>query len=510
MKTIKYIIVFSIVALISVSCNDEFLEEKSPDQLLTSVYWRDYNDAEAGMAATYSHLEMFTGWDAFVEGRSVIEYYRSEMIIPGADASNYPWWTDHYHFTFTKGNYAIKLLWENNYRGINYANQVIDRLPGIPEDKITDDQREQLMAEAKFMRAYYHFKLLINFERVIVRKKYPEGEGDLFTPLSERTKAWDFIIEDFKAALELDALKDQDDSKLGRATKGAAYAYLGKAYLYRAAEEAANATAYLEEADKAFKEVISGGDYDIESNFESLFDGTNENSDECIFALQMSSSVESGALYSNWQNYFIGPAEVGFYGEIYGSSTLLTEMKKEGDIGSVGQFDDRMYGTIYFDDPYYNEEALVFGDTYDNVFGAGSGKVAFKKHYPSNPDNAWSRCHVDQPLMRYADVLLMQAEVLNETGSTSGAVTLINELRTKRGLPTYSGATTKDAVFNQIKHERVMEFTLEGSRFFDLRRWGMADDVFGGRVGYSSEKLFYPIPEDEENANPNLYNADAS
>ena len=506
MKSIKYLVLLFIVATNLIGCSEDFLDEKSPDQLLTSVFWRDHQDAEAAMAATYSHLEMFTGWDAFVEGRSVIEYYRSEMVVPGADASNYPWWTDHYHFSFTKGNYGIYLLWNNNYRGINYANQVIAKLPGIPADKITDDQRTQLMAEAKFLRAYYHFKLLINFKQIILAEKYPEGEGDLFLPLSDRATAWKFVINDFKDALALAPISEQESSKLGRATQGAAYAFLGKAYLYRAGEETANADTYLSEAKKAFAQVITDGDYNIESNFESLFDGTNENSKECIFALQLSSTVEGGALYSNWQNYFIGPAELGFYGEIYGSETLLIEMKKEGNIGSIGQYDDRMYGTIYFEDPYYNDNPNVIGDTYNNVFGAGSGKVAFKKHYPNNPDNAWSRCHVDQPLMRYADVLLMQAEVLNETGNAADAVSLIDELRTKRGLPEYAGAVTKAAVFEQIKHERILEFTLEGSRFFDLRRWGMADDVFGDRVGYSADKLYYPIPEDEENSNPNLYN----
>ncbi len=505
MKSLKYIIILVFASLMAVSCNDDFLEQKSPDQLLTSVYWRDYNDAESAMAAVYSHLEMFTGWDAFVEGRSVIEYYRSDMTVPGADASNYPWWTDHYHFTFDKGNYAIWLLWNNNYRSINYANQVIDKVPGISENKITEEQRTQLLAEAKFLRAYYHFKLLSNFNQIIVRDKYPENQGDLFLPVAERKAAWDFIISDFKAALALEPLDQQEKSKLGRATRGAAYAFLGKAYLYRAAEEPEQKDAYLTEAQKALNEVITSDDYDIEADFGSLFDGTNENSSECIFALQMSSVVDGGASYSNWQNYFIGPAELDFYGEVYGTETLLTEMKKEGNIGSIGQYDDRMYGTIYFNDPYYNDNAYVLGYTYDEIFGAGSDKVAFKKHYPNDPSSAWNRCHVDQALMRYADVLLMQAEVLNQTGGTSTAINLINELRTKRGLPEYAGAATETAVFEQIKHERVMEFTLEGSRFFDLRRWGLANDVFANRVGFSVDKLFYPIPEDEENANPNLY-----
>jgi len=506
MKSLKYIIILMFASLTVIGCSDDFLEEKSPDQLLTSVFWRDYNDAEAGMASVYSRLEMFTGWDAFVEGRSVITYYRSDMTVPGADASNYPWWTDHYHFTFDKGNYAILLFWDNYYRGINYANQVIDKLPGIPSDNITDEQREQLMAEAKFMRGLYHMKLINNFNKIIIREGYPENQSDLFLPLSERNKTWDFIISDFEAATVLKPLNTQDKSKIGRATQGAAYAFLGKAYLYRSAEDDILKDTYLAEAEKAFAKVIGDGDYEIETDFESLFDGTNENSDECIFALQMSSVVEGGALYSNWQNYFIGPAELDFYGEVYGTEALLAEMKKEGNIGNIGQFDDRMYGTIYFNDPYYNDNPYVLGSTYDEVFGSGSNTVAFKKHYPNDASSAWNRCHVDQALMRYADVLLMQAEVLNQTNKTGDAITLINELRTKRGLPEYAGASTESAVFEQIKHERIMEFTLEGNRFFDLRRWGIADEVFADRVGYSSEKLFYPIPEDEENSNPNLYN----
>jgi hypothetical protein len=106
--------------------------------------------------------------------------------------------------------------------------------------------------------------------------------------------------------------------------------------------------------------------------------------------------------------------------------------------------------------------------------------------------------------MRYADVVLMYAEVLNNQEKFGDAMIQVNNLRVKRNMPALS-LTTKAAIFNQVVHERVMEFTLEGSRFYDLRRWGLLEQNMqaAGRT-FTADKAFYPIPLKETINNPLL------
>lgn len=106
--------------------------------------------------------------------------------------------------------------------------------------------------------------------------------------------------------------------------------------------------------------------------------------------------------------------------------------------------------------------------------------------------------------MRYADVLLMYAEVLNETGG-GDPMTYINEVRMRADLPNAAGGD-KVAIFNQIVHERVMEFTLEGSRFYDLRRWGtLGQEMQAAGRKFTADKAFYPTPLKEVNNNPQAH-----
>ncbi|MCL3779426.1 RagB/SusD family nutrient uptake outer membrane protein [Prolixibacteraceae bacterium JC049] len=506
MKKIYNLISLVIIVLLLGACSESFLEEKSPDKLTSGNYWRDKADAESGLAAAYSQLEGFVGWDPWQEGRPVVEYYRSDLIVPGADAFNYSWWTDLYNFSYTKGNYAIYLIWKYNYRGLNYANQVIEKVGEMDESKISAADKKQIVAEATFLRAYYHFKLLSHFSEIIIRDKAPAGNADLAKGLSPREEAWDFIIADLKAAAD-DLILQHDGNNIGRATSGAANAYLGRAYMYRAGEDAGNASTYIEEAGKALKKVIDSGVYSLTEDFLGMFNGSNENSSESIFELQLSPVKDNGAKYDMWFQYFVGANEFGFWEEILGTPELLTEMKKEGKIADGGNYDSRLYETVFFDDEYFNDEAnpRVYGSTWKSRFGENNSKITFRKYIPDVASKFTDRSAINHPLMRYADVLLLYAEVLNETGSTGDAIGYINQVRDKHGdMPAMTG-TTKEEVKQQIIHERVMEFTLECARFMDLRRWGMLAGRMQatGRNGFDAAKHSYlPIPEDEVKTNP--------
>jgi len=507
MKNLIYAILIIITIAPFAGC-DDYLEKESPDKLTSDKYWRNEADALAGLSAAYSQLESFVGWDEWQEGRPVVEYYRNDMLVPGADAFNYTWWTDLYNFSYTPGNYALNLVWKTNYRGINLCNQILENVPNIPEEAISSETRKQVIAEAKFLRAYYHFKILSHYKKAIIRTDVPKGDTDLPKADSPRSEVYDFILKDLREAAT-DLIEQQPASEIGRTTKGAANAYLGKILMHRAGEE--NNASYLTEAKAALKSVVESGNYALENNFLSLFDGSNENSSESVFELQLSSVKDGGAKYDMWLQYFMGPSEFGFWEEILGTNELIAEMKKEGKISTSGNHDTRLYETCLFRDDYFNDanNPNVYGKTYDGWFGATTSKINMRKYIPASSDNFYDRSAVNMPLMRYADVLLMYAEVLNETGETALAIPFINQVRADHGdMPAMVG-NTKANVTAQIEHERIMEFTLEGSRFLDLRRWGKLESAMttANRSGFKGIQHYYlPVPEEEINANPLISN----
>jgi len=509
MKKSIYLLLF-MASCLATSC-DDFLTVKSPDTLTPENFWRNKADVEKAMASGYAMLESSNDIWAFGEVRWPVEAYREDLCKMGADALNYQTWVELYSFTYTNGNSQFSSYWADNYRGINRVNQIIDRTPTIPVSDLSDDDKVQLIAEAKFLRAYYHFKLLLNWNEIIIRDSYIKKESELSKPLDARTKCWDFIISDLTEATNLKLTRDA--GSLGRATQGAAYSYLGFAYLTRAYEEPAKKAVYLQNAVDAFNKVTG---YSLVKDFISMFDGSNKNSSESIFEIQFSDNTDNGASYRTAIHKWMGVAELNGWEEVLPSTMLMTEYMKEGKVATTGNYDSRLYATIFFRDTYFNDgTGKVFGDDYDNWFcnfddkgnpipGTAYDKPAFRKYMPRNlADMNKSRTGLNVPLMRYSNVLLMKAEALNELDKTSLAIPLINEVRERADMPVMTG-TSKEAVRAQIEHERILEFPMENFRFYDLRRWNKTKQALDaiGRTGFSNEKnLFYPIPQTELNAN---------
>lgn len=159
-------------------------------------------------------------------------------MVKGQDVNNYPEWAALYGFTYNNENSSIKEYWMNNYNGINYANNVLYGIDKVQTsgEKMSADDENHLTGEALFLRAYYHFKLIMSWEKIIIRNEYLTGESQTHKALSTRTEAWDFICTELDKAGSM-LPQDRPSSEAGRVTKGAAYSYLGWAYLTRAYEE---------------------------------------------------------------------------------------------------------------------------------------------------------------------------------------------------------------------------------------------------------------------------------
>lgn len=506
MKKYKYISILLVLVLFFDSCED-FLTVSSPDQLTSDSFWRNEDDAQSGIAAAYSQLEYYTDtWD-FAEVKWPVEAYREDIIEMGNDARNYPNWVELYNFTYTNGNSQVNSYWANNYRGISFTNQVIEKVSEITEENIDSNIREQIINEAHFLRAYYHLKLILNWKDIIVGDKYITSQEDLNRPLTERAEAWDFIIEDLKKSTNLP--KEYEAEDIGRATKGAAYSYLGLAYLTRAYEESDKKQEFLDLAVDALEKVEG---YNLVKNYASMFDGSNKNNNESIFELQTSMSTANGANYRTQMHRWIGVSELYGWDEILPSNILMDSFFKEGETATTGRFDSRVYGTIFFQSDYFNDgTGKVYGSNYDDWFSDANGNAynrpAFRKFMPSDLEGlSNNRCAINIPLMRYSNVLLMKAEALNELNKPELAIPLINQVRDIHGdMPPMTG-TSKEAVKAQIEHERLIEFPLENWRWYDLRRWGKLKEALSdaGRTINVDKNSFYPIPLTELNSNDQI------
>lgn len=499
MKQFKYIALSLLLAGALTSCED-FLTVSSPDELTSDSFWRDRSDAEAALASAYSKLEASTDTWEFPEVYFPVEAYREDIIKPGSDAYNYPNWIELANFTYTNGNSQFSAYWRDNYYGINYSNQVIENVPLIPAGKISEEDRTTFQSEGYFLRGYYHMKLLLNWERIVIRDKYITSTDELDKALASRSEAWDFVIDNFTKATQLPVTRSAEAT--GRATRGAAYAFLGWAHLTRAYEETDKKDAELNAALNALNNVTG---YSLVKELSSLFDATNKNSSEGIFELQLTLDTSNGARYRTQLHRFIGCGELWGWEEILPTDRLVEEYKKEGKIATTGRYDSRLYETLFIRDEYFNdpEAGRVYGYTYDDWFD-GADKPAFRKYMPA--DFAGMNNNYFGPnivLMRYANVLLMKAEVLNELGRPAEAIPLINEVRARADMPAMTG-TGQAEVRAQIEHERMIEFPLENMRFYDLRRWGKVKEALNavGRTGFDPAKNnFYPIPIQEVNTN---------
>ena len=247
-----------------------------------------------------------------------------------------------------------------------------------------------------------------------------------------------------------------------------------------------------------------------------MFDASNKNSKESIFELQTSMSTANGASYRTQLHRWIGVSELWGWDEILPSQKLMNEYMKEGENATTGRYDSRLYETIFFQCDYYNDgSGRVYGYEYNDWFSNEDengnyipyNRPAFRKFMPTDYEAlSNNRCAINVPLMRYANVLLMKAEVLNEQGHPEQAIPLINQIREIHGdMPPMTG-TSQEAVRSQIEHERMLEFPLENWRWYDLRRWGKLKSALEevGRTFNEEKNSFYPTPLTELNANDAL------
>lgn len=496
---------------------DKQLDLQPLGQLDESTYYQTENDFEAASLSPYSTLlnlyyeQSGTGW---YEGILMTD----DDVLPQNNANN-----NQEDFIWTPQNSHFGFLWTEFYKGIQRANVIISKLPDAAGFN-DEANKPRFEAEAKFIRAYFHFLLAINFGNAPVSDSFIATIEESRKPNSQPGEIWDLIISDLQFAKE-NLPAAFTGLNVGRATKGAATALLGKVYLYRAQWEN-NATYYA----NAVTELSAITGYSLVPKFGDNFDIATENNPESLFEIQFTRGdfntwlPTDFALYEDQNIGHAGSARSvyqrpaclngncapGGTSAGYGSAHISLLLQAEFEAN-----DPRRVETIYLDgDPFidvaFDAGWSITGSTPAKYIKQDDLSDKFPPNYTLN----------NERLIRYADVLLMLAEAkLLGNNDVAGAATLINQVRRRADpsgaiLPDRSSGLTKEEMFAMLMHERRIELALEGHRYFDLVRWhraGLIDiktDIDFGRTpantNWSEKNLVKPIPQRELDLNQNL------
>jgi hypothetical protein len=452
-------------------CNSDFLTI-APESNINSVnFYRNADDMVNAINAAYSGLRL-TG--VFNQGMYVVGEIRSDNTeILDAQAGIDQTQID--AFTTQTNNGIVSTFWNHHYLAILYANTVIDRIESVQMDAAL---KSRIVGEAHFLRALYYFNLVRAFGDVpLVLKEITdvqEGYQYQRKPIAEVYAQ----IESDLANAEGSLPASYTGANVGRATSGAAKGLLAKVYLTQKKWDQA--------ASKA-NEVIASGTYSLLPSYADVFSITNKNHKESLFDVQYK---KGGTGLGSPFNTAFAPRNSG---------TIVT---------TIGAGGGQNHPTMEFINSYEEGDlrkpiSLALGYQSGATFVAVPYVKKFIDPAPfaaSDADNNW-------PVLRYADLLLMRAEALNELSFVADgeSFSLLNQIRKRAGLAEVDATVITDqgAMRLAIENERRIELAFENHRWFDLVRTDRALEVMRSKGrNIQPYQLLLPIPQNQIDINP--------
>ena len=456
------ILILFLISVIFQAC--DFVEEEPKDFLSPANFYQSEADATAAVNAVYNHLA-----DGGYYGSSIwnIGDVTTELVEPGESAGQGRIALQTYTFDPATGVFAG--LWNQLYRSINRANTVIDRVPMIDMNVET---RARLVAEAKFLRALNYFDLVKVYGDIPLLVTETTTLEKLNVSRTAAATVYDQIVADLEDAV-LVLPESYGNSETGRATSGAARALLAKVYLF------------MQEFDLAAQnaEAVINMNYSLVPDYADLWRVENENGPEHIFSVQYRTGIRG----SGFMEVF---AVRGGSAPITGFSGVIVE---EDFLGSFDPADIRRDVSIRSSYTFPDGSTEDFEPHVWKFFDPNASD-------PSDTDVNW-------PVLRFADVLLIYAEALNEVnnGPTQEAYNAINQVRSRAGVPDLPDGLDQGAFRDAVLQERAWELCFEGHRWFDLKRSGKLIEVITAYGQPIQDKhLLFPIPLREMDTNPEL------
>ncbi len=517
-------LIFIPVLILLSGCRDKFLEVEPVASYLEENYYQTEEQAFNALIAAYDPLQ-WTMYGGFWVSHVMYGEIRSDNANAGGDPTNadQPGWQELDDFTNSTLTNESYWIWNRCYAGIYRANLVLNNV------EIESATVNRYKAEAKFLRAYYHFDAFRHYGPSVVLDKVllPTEYNQARSTMSEN---FELMVADLEAAIPLLPLT-VSESFAGRITKGAAQALLGKIYLYWADLDNDN-VATFDKAAAALGEVVNEGQYQLLDDFNELFAFGNSNSAESIFEIQHSNISPSNW---GWPNNWI---DGNVFAQLCGVRSLCAEHPDYNAGWGFMLPTQSLYNHFLTDDTYRRNAAILSeaeivwdieaaspGGCGGNYIGMADQNMEdftgyWQEKYPiykaySNPNGGDLVLNLDANVfvIRYADVLLMLAEALHRgSGADGEAETYIDMVRERAAGPGDNTGNFRTVaqlmndegwtLLEAIWYERRAELAGEGDRWFDLVRSGRAHaGLFNGdpvrEPNFAPEDEWIPIAQRE-------------
>ncbi len=519
MKKIKILLSLVFVILFSWACNDDLLEKSDPGSGSVEAFFNNEEELILGINGVYNAFQGSWWGGSLIHIQPHLAAASDNAVICCPWEYGFPAVGDGTMTSTTGGIVAWK--WDFGFQAITRVNQMLQLIDqGVPGLEPADAIKWQ--AELRFLRGYIYNEMLTVYAGVPLITEVLTPAEALEVGRSTKEETFNQVMTDLNFAVDnLDT--EPNNGQRGRPTKQTALAYIGKAQLYNE---------MFAEAASTFQQIIDmeGTTVDLDPDYESLFNGSNEDSPEIMFSLQAvgngngegnffqihyaPQSLPSGATTGGWNSmqytrdliddYYMTDGLPISSSPLYNSNAIFANRDprlamsflRPGDIWSGFVLEDINF-TFNGQTPHPTLAAMVVSKKWSSEETLDPGDT-----------------DVDFILMRYADVLMMYAEAQNEAvGPDASVYSAVNKIRARAGMPDFPAGLTQEEMRDEIRHERRIEFVMEGTRYFDLIRWRIAETVIPNsvvglqnRVFDPSKNYLWPIPQTAIDSNPELIN----
>lgn len=480
-----------IVMLVLLGACKDFLTENLKGSFSTDTFYKNEQQAIQAINGAYN-ANTFSGANNVIW---VFGDVASDDAVKGGNTGDQAEITFIDQFTANPSNGMIINFWQFTYEAIARANNVIAFVPAVTMD---DGLKNRIIGEAKFLRAYNYFNLVNIFGKVPLKLLPPITQEAINVPLSEIVTIYLQIEKDLTDAAAVLPPSYSNPADIGRVTKGAVLAMLGKVSLYQ--QKWAAASGY-------FQQVDALGIYKLLPNYSDNFKLAFENSTESVFEIQH--LTKQNPMIGSQINQWFAPASEGGYYFNAPTKSLVDAFQRS----TTGEVDPRLDASIGREgQPWLNS------DLFSANWSPSTGFLTKKHQQPLSEVSSALKGDgdINYIYLRYADVLLMKAEAFNEINNADSAKANLNKIRYRarasfKGTPPadlLADITTSDLnlLRTAIQNERRVELAQEFHRYFDLMRWGktIAEAALGPDFKYET-KRYLPIPQIEVDTNQAIH-----
>ena len=548
MKRNKLLILLIATLTVLCSCSYDQLNIENPNNLPLDNFWSSEEDIQKGLIATYAALQL----DGLFGGASSTQHpVRSDTGRPNNWNANAIGLSK---LAFNENSDIVKKRWRDCYIGIFRANQVLANLYTID---LSEQTRTQIEAEARFLRGFFYYSLYRGYNggSVIIHTTPPQSSEDFYKSPSPANEVFNLIKSDLEFAYTNLPQQYENSQDLGRATWGAATAMLGKLHI--------NAHNY-DLAKMKFKEILDSNLYSLTANIGDNFDAEHEMNSESIFEVAFSTELSQGTSGSAADGPLgseatsrartLATVEGGGYRTIM-PSYYMTMLFKKDTMDITNPINSNRTGVANYSIRASMSIAIANDDNttlYQNPSNLGgaynNNEASYLKKFQNWTllrESDQSISGINERVIRLADVMLLYAECLLQTGGAyTEALDLINEIRYRAGVVLlepvdYDNSSTMEHI---MWSERPLELMFEGhdTRWEDLTRWDKVQEQydrlalksyvlisknlyeFDPAIHNEDNKLiefesaatsyqsaihnYFPIPSTEQNSNPGLFN----